>query len=53
MLEWGALPRHSSSQPVSSNIAGFCKDAADEISYLNQPVLRRPQGQHVEDALPR
>jgi Transglycosylase SLT domain len=51
--EWGALPCHSSSQPVSSNVAGFCKDAADEISYLNQSMSRRPQRQQVEDAPPR
>ena len=52
-LEWGALPCHSSSQPASSNVASFCTDAADEISYLNQPVSRRPQGQEMKDALPR
>ena len=49
--EWGALACHSSRQPVSSN--SFGKGAADESSYLNGPVSRRPQGQHVEDALPR
>jgi hypothetical protein len=49
--EWGALARHSSRQPVSSN--SFGKDAADKISYLSAPMSRRPQGPQVEDALPR
>ena len=50
-LEWRALGCHSSSQPFSSN--SFGKDAAEEISYLNGPVSRRPHRQQVEDALPR
>jgi hypothetical protein len=49
--EWGALACHASRQPVSSN--SFGKDAADKISYLSAPMSRRPQGQQVEDALPR
>ena len=52
-LEWGALSSHYQRQPVSSNVAGLGKDAADEIGYLSGPLSQRPQGQHVEDALPR
>jgi hypothetical protein len=52
-LEWGALSRYSSRQPVSSDVASFCEDATAEISYLGAPMSPRPPGQQVEDALPR
>jgi len=50
-LDWGTLSCYLSSQPVSSDSLG--EDAAEEISYLNGPVSRRPHRQQVEDALPR